>query len=82
LTESAYSPPGKIAREGDLVVMRHRWAASHVGPIMGIAATGKRVEMPGILIARIAGGEIAGHWPQEDMLGLLRQPGALPQRAA
>lgn len=60
-----------LIAEGDRVVMRYRWAADHTGPIMGIPATGKRVEMPGILIARIANGKLAEYWRQEDMLGLL-----------
>jgi hypothetical protein len=42
---------------------------------MGMAPTGKRVEMPAILIARISNGKLAQYWRQEDMLGLLRQSG-------
>jgi predicted ester cyclase len=71
-----------LIAEGDRVVMRYRWAADHTGPIMGIAATSKRVQMPGILIARIVDGKLAEYWRQEDMLGLLRQLGAFPPAAA
>lgn len=71
-----------LIAEGDRVVMRYRWAADHTGPMMGIAATGQRVEMPGILIARIAHGKLIEYWRQEDMLGLLRQLGALPAPTA
>jgi predicted ester cyclase len=71
-----------LIAEGDRVVMRYRWAADHTGPLMGIAPTGKRIEMPGILIARIADGRLAEYWRQEDMLGLLQQLGALPAATA
>jgi predicted ester cyclase len=46
---------------------------------MGIAPTGKQVTMSGINILRIADGKIVEMWNQEDVLGMMRQIGAIPE---
>ena len=38
---------------------------------MGVPATGRRVRVPGILLARVHGGKVAEYWREEDQLGLL-----------
>src|SRR5947209_2318032 len=43
----------------DRVVERYTFAGTHAGELQGIAPTGKAVSVPGIVIARIAGGKIA-----------------------
>ncbi len=45
---------------------------------MGIAPTGNEVEMGGTDIFRIAGGKIAETWTNVDMMGMLREIGAIP----
>ena len=43
---------------------------------MGIALTGKSVDVPFIIIYRVASGRIAEHWMSIDQMELLRQLGA------
>lgn len=62
----------------DRVVTRWRLEGTHTGPLMGIAASGRRVSVEGIRIDRIDNGKIAESWMQLDTLGLLEQIGALP----
>ena len=63
--------------EGDKVVGYFRMRGTHEGEFFGIAPTGKRVEMVGADVARIANGKIAELWYAEDLLGLYRQLGAV-----
>ncbi len=46
---------------------------------MGVVATGRRVEVMGMDIVRVAPGEIAEHWGEFDEMGLLRQIGVIPR---
>jgi len=63
--------------EGDKVCVRYRFQATHAGPFQGMPATGKRIAYSGILIYRVEGARIAEQWTEFDLLGLLRQIGAL-----
>ena len=64
--------------EGDRVVHRLTCSGTHDGDFMGIPPSGNRVTVGGININRIANGKIAESWGVIDMLGLLRQIGAIP----
>ena len=65
--------------EGDKVTLRFTFRGTHQGEFMGIAPTGKEVTMSGIDILRIADGKIVEMWNQEDVLGMMRQLGAIPE---
>jgi predicted ester cyclase len=65
--------------EGDKVVVRMPFKATHMGDFFGIPATGKEVYVDGVHILRIAGGKVAEHWGSNDDLGLMRQLGVLPE---
>jgi predicted ester cyclase len=67
--------------EGDLVVTRKVFRGVHDAEFLGVAPTGREVEILVIDIVRVAGGRIAEHWNVVDQLGLLRQLGALPAPA-
>jgi steroid delta-isomerase-like uncharacterized protein len=67
-----------VIASGDRVVVRWRREGVHRGELFGIPATGRTVAITGIDIYRTAGGQIAEHWHEVDLLGLLRQLGALP----
>ena len=45
---------------------------------MGVVATGRRVEAMGMDIVHVTRGEIAEHWGEFDVMGLLRQIGVVP----
>ncbi len=68
----------KQVAEGDMVVTRWTARGTHLGEFMGIAPTGKRIEMRGIAILRIRDGKIIENWGMPDMFGLLQQLGAIP----
>ncbi len=64
--------------EGDKVVIRCTWRATHSGNFMGIPPTGKRVTGRLVHIYRIAGGKIEELWAMLDRLGMLEQLGLAP----
>ncbi len=72
-----------VLEDGDLVALRWRGRAVHRGNLLGVPATGARVETTGITIFRFAGDLIAEEWTEFDGLGLLGQiaPGRRPQSA-
>jgi steroid delta-isomerase-like uncharacterized protein len=67
--------------EGDRVVVRLTAHAVQSGEFMGMAPTGKAYSIPEIHIFRVADGRIAEHWGQADLLGMMRQLGAMPGRS-
>ena len=64
--------------EGDLVATRKTFRGTHQGPFMGLAPTGKQVEIGLIDIVRVVDGRVTEHWNAVDNLGLLQQLGVLP----
>ncbi len=67
-----------VLADSDRVAVRYVYEADHTGELMGIGATGERIRLPGIFIARVEDGKLAEYWRQEDHLGLMQQLGALP----
>lgn len=70
-----------IIAEADKVVVRYTFEADHIGDLIGIGATGKRVFIPGILIARIEDGKLTEYWREEDLWGLMQQLEVIPTPA-
>jgi steroid delta-isomerase-like uncharacterized protein len=58
---------------GDRVAHRWTMTGTHRGEIMGIAPTGKRIEVSGIEINRVAHGKVADSWTVSDSAGLRQQ---------
>ena len=67
-----------VIADGDKVMMRWTSRGTHRGVLMGLAPTGKQVEVTGMSIDRFEDGKIAESWSNWDTLGLLRQLGASP----
>lgn len=66
--------------EGDKMVTRWTATGTHQGEFFGIASTGKRIEMTGISIERFdKSGKLVEEWPEYNLLGVLRQLGAVPE---
>jgi steroid delta-isomerase-like uncharacterized protein len=66
----------EMIAEGDTVVVRVTWRGTHQGEFMGIAATGRPVEVSGVELARLSGGKIVAEgWHYLDHAGLLHQLG-------
>lgn len=64
--------------EGDKVVTRFTLRGTHKGEFQGIPATGKEIAFTAICIFRIAEGKIVEEWQEIDLIGLMRQLGAIP----
>lgn len=67
-----------VFTEGDLIAALLLWSGTHLGDFYGIPASGKKVEVMGVGIDRIVDGKIVEGWGEIDMLGLMRQIGAVP----
>jgi steroid delta-isomerase-like uncharacterized protein len=65
--------------EGDTVVTRWRARGTHRGEFGSIPPTGRRYEIHGVTIERIADGKIAEVWAVWDGLELLGQLGIAPE---
>lgn len=59
----------------DLVVVHWDYRGTHTGEMLGIPATGKSFDFPGMEIYRIREGKIADIWHVEDLAGMARQLG-------
>lgn len=66
--------------EGDKVVMNMTLHGTHQGPFRGMPATGKKVQINVIGIARIANGKIVEGWSFTDNLGLMQQLEIIPKQ--
>jgi steroid delta-isomerase-like uncharacterized protein len=62
-----------VIAEDDLVAVRTTTSGTHTGELLGLPASGRRVEVTGIDLVRIEDGLIAEHWGLTDTVGLLRQ---------
>jgi steroid delta-isomerase-like uncharacterized protein len=63
---------------GERVVTRAVMRGTHSGPLLGIPATGRRVEISGLLIDRVEDGQIVERWANWDLIALMQQIGLMP----
>lgn len=71
-----------VIADGDKVAIRWTARGTHTGNGNGLAATGRKVETSGTVLLRFEDGKLAEEWVAGDTLGLMRQLGLLPPRAA
>jgi predicted ester cyclase len=64
--------------EGDLVISHIRTTGTHSGDLMGIAPTGKSIDVRAVNVDQIVDGLIVARWSLIDMMSMLTQIGALP----
>ena len=64
--------------EGDKVSVLARFRGAHNGELLGIAPTGKEVDVPFAITYRLAGGKIVQHWMSFDRMALMEQLGVAP----
>jgi steroid delta-isomerase-like uncharacterized protein len=67
-----------LITEGDKVAARFTMRGTHTGEFFGVPATGKVIGIQAINFYRLANEQIIVEYGQPDMLGLLRQIGAIP----
>jgi steroid delta-isomerase-like uncharacterized protein len=68
--------------QGDKVASRFEWTGTHSGQFLGVPATGRRVQVWGVVIDRLVQGRIKETRIIMDMLGLMIQLGLFPPPAA
>lgn len=59
--------------QGDKIVARMTFTATHTQPLQGIAPTGRRFTLRTIDIWRVENGKLAEHWDVVDYAGLQKQ---------
>jgi len=64
--------------EGDTVVSRFTMTGTHRGEFLGIPATGRPVNVWGVVIDVVRGGKMVGSRILMDTLGLMQQLGVIP----
>ena len=62
--------------EGPSAAARLRYSGTHTGPLLGLAATGRRFEYAGAAFFTIVDGHLASAWVLGDLDGLRGQLGA------
>jgi steroid delta-isomerase-like uncharacterized protein len=67
-----------VIAEGDRVAVRLTAHGRHEGEFMGMPGSDREYTISEIHIFRIVDGQVAEHWRDADMLGMMRQLGALP----
>jgi predicted ester cyclase len=67
----------QLLQDDNRVVLYAIGRGTHAGTFMATPPTGRRVEVGGIAIFRIEGARIVEQWGVVDMLGMLRQIGAV-----
>jgi predicted ester cyclase len=68
----------QIFCDGDFVISRVVGQGTHLGAWMGIAPSGRTIQVKGINIDRLHAGQIIEHWGEADTLGMLIQMGVQP----
>ena len=64
--------------EGDFIMQSALAEATHLGPMFGVPATGRRVSWRQVHIARMENGRMAEHWGVSDLASLWVQIGRTP----
>ena len=67
-----------VIAEGNKVAVRHRLQGTHQADFQGVPATGRQVDVNGIVVFRIENGVIAEAWLNADIMGMMQQLGVVP----
>ena len=70
----------EIIGEGDWVMARFIMRGTHKGVLQGIPATGKKIDIGGMMACRFVGGKFAELWVYPDQLGMMQQLGVIPSK--
>lgn len=68
-----------ICAEGDTVCVRWRMSGTHDDALLGVQATGKKVNVEGITFDRYRNGKLIESFTQWDTLGFLQTLGIIPK---
>lgn len=68
--------PQSLVADDEQVAIAYTLTGTHQGDFLGVAATGRRIEVRGVQVGRFADGKIVERWGSSDELGILEQIGA------
>ena len=68
----------ELVAEGDKVSARSVMRGTHEGPLFGIPATHKKVEVDGLTMVTVRDGRVQESWVKNDTLQLFQQLGVSP----
>ncbi|MFM2421575.1 MAG: hypothetical protein RL291_105 [Pseudomonadota bacterium] len=68
-------PIEEVIADGEFVLVRLRVKGTHGGPLMGMDATGKTIDIGVLDLFQIRDGKLIEHWALLDNLGMLKQLG-------
>jgi steroid delta-isomerase-like uncharacterized protein len=71
----------QTAAEGELVAWSFHFVGTQTGELIGIPASGRKVEIDGMVFSRFEQGKWVEDYTNWDQLGMLRQIGAIPAPA-
>jgi steroid delta-isomerase-like uncharacterized protein len=63
---------------GEKIVTRWRIQGTHKGVFHGVAPTGNKINITGIIISKFANGKCVEEWEEADGVGLMQQLGVIP----
>lgn len=61
-----------VVAEGDRVAVRATWRGTHQGTFQGVAPSGRKITLTGMVFWRVAKGRIAERWATLDLRDLLQ----------
>ncbi len=67
-----------LMAEGDMVVIHIRETGTQTGPMMGLPASGKKMDVEGIDLIRIKDGKMVEHWGYLEQAKMMTQLGMMP----
>ena len=76
-SDATFDADEQIA-EGDRVVTRGTFSATHSGDFQGLPPSGKRFAIDAVIFDRIVDGKIVEHRSQFDTLSMMQQLGIIP----
>ncbi len=71
-----------VAIDGDVAVTEHTLSGTHLGPLFGVAPTGRKLSVDTCVVWEFVGTKVRGETVYFDLATLLRQAGALELRSA
>ena len=66
----------ELVADEEAVAFAYTLTGTQGGPLMGIAPTGKKVNIRGLQISKFRDGKMVERWGSSDQLGMLQQIGA------
>ena len=67
-----------LITDGEKVVARTTFRATHSGDFMGLPSTGKKIVIEAYIVERLKDGKSVEHWSLFDQLTMLQQLGLVP----